>query len=68
MKKLNYETDSLTDSFAKQNWTVDLPDSDAMFEDLDDDILELTEEAEIDYLDLMPESVFNLYYGGVNHA
>jgi len=34
----------------------------------DDDILELTEEFEADYYDLMPESVFNLYYGGVNHV
>src|SRR4030067_2804122 len=42
-------------SFAKQDWTVDTPDFDDMFED---DILELTEEVEESF-DLMPQSVFN---------
>ena len=55
---------------AKQDWKHDEPDFDAMFEalEVEEDIIELTEELEIDYFDLMPESVFNLYYGGVNHA
>lgn len=53
-------------SFQKQDWKVDLPDFDMIFDnDLEDDIFELTETWTPD---LMPVEIFNLYYGGVNHV
>lgn len=53
-------------SLQKQDWKVDLPDFDAMFDnDLEDDIFELTE---LWTPDLMPVEIFNLYYGGKNYA
>lgn len=49
-------------SFQKQDWKVDLPDFDMMFDnELEDDIFELTETWTPD---LMPVEIFNLYYGG----
>ena len=56
-------------SFQKQDWKTDDPDFDAMFEalEVEDEILELTEEIMEDGY-LMTEEIFNLYYGGLNHA
>lgn len=53
-------------SFQKQDWKVDLPDFDMIFDEIEeDDIMDLTE---LWTPDLMPVEIFNLYYGGVRHV
>lgn len=68
-------------SLHKQDWKADCPDLETMinsigsydlseiYEDLrEEDIYDLSPWEEVEELDLMPVEIFNLYYGGVNHA
>mgnify|MGYP001600283676 CR=1 FL=1 len=68
-------------SLQKQDWTADYADLETMVANVescnlldmdgdyhDDGIIDLSPWDEVEEFDLMPESIYNLYYGGVCHG